>query len=321
MTRGPQSRLWTTTHQPKNCLSPEFSTLPRGVEWLYIGPIEQPDPDCSTPHRHGMILFEKRQRFTAVRALFPRTHREIVIKPPECFAYLNKTQADCLLELGQRPDFRALGTKVGVTDSVALALKEGATPREIFDKHPGFLMMHWDKISAMYTRICKWNAPLLIPRKVGWLCGPTGKGKTKTACLTLPDATIVDVVASNGNYFMNGYTNETSVIIDELRPGMPLCALLRLCGCNPCTVNIKGGQAYWNATRIIVTAPTPPHELFPDTGPGSANDICQLYRRLSFTVRLTDGDSELFDGDTREWVVDSTGISRFSAYFNDGSEL
>lgn len=316
-----RSKLWTTTHQPRNELSPEMSTLPRGVMWIYIGPIEQPDPDCSTPHRHGMVYFDKRQRLSGVLKLFPRTHAEPVRMPQKCFDYVNKTKAECLLEFGMRPDLRTVGSKTGVQDAVANALKEGATPRSLYDLYPGYVMMNYAKIDAMYNRIQRWNRSNYTPRRVVWLCGKTGVGKTRLAKELLPDAAIVDIAINGSNYFINGYANEESVIIDELRPGMPLCALLRLTDCNTVAANVKGGWSDWNAARIVITAPTPPDVLFPDVGDGTASDVKQLQRRIAYVVRLTDGDPEFYDGDIGEFVPSDSGVSRLFAYFDLGRAL
>lgn len=96
-------------------------------------------------------------------------------------------------------------------------------------------------------------------RKVFWLWGPTGGGKTREAFECLSEKFGNDVWFSFGdlNTFFNGYTGQKGVLLDDFRPGMlKFNFLLRILDGYPVNVNIKGSSVVWNAEVIFITAPT-----------------------------------------------------------------
>lgn len=127
--------------------------------------------------------------------------------------------------------------------------------------------------------------PQFKKREVLWFHGGTGTGKTRTAFqYLLEDYPLKEIYISSGRIdpFMNGYTGQKAVILDDLRPGF--CKfeyLLRLFDGYPVTVNVKGGYWQWMAEKIIVTAPTEPGQMYVNRETGQEWDnLDQLIRRI-----------------------------------------
>lgn len=121
-------------------------------------------------------------------------------------------------------------------------------------------------------------------RRVFWLWGPTGSGKTREAFETLSEKYNGDVWISFGdlNTFFNGYRGQKGVILDDIRPGMiKFNLLLRILDGYPVTVNVKGSYCAWNAETIFITAPTSPNQMYVNKETGQEWDnLDQLIRRI-----------------------------------------
>lgn len=122
-----------------------------------------------------------------------------------------------------------------------------------------------------------------------WYHGSTGTGKTRKA---LDEAGNEDFWISGENLkWFDGYNGQSCAIIDDLRADS--CAwgfLLRLLDIYPLQVPIKGGFANWCPSKIIITAPVLPEELFINHASGQTWDkIDQLKRRIN-SIRCFDTD-------------------------------
>lgn len=127
--------------------------------------------------------------------------------------------------------------------------------------------------------------PQFSKRIVKWYWGPTGSGKTRTAFAELLEETDVkNIWISSGKLepFLNGYTGQQCVILDDFRPGScRFDLLLRLFDGYPVTVNVKGSTCNWMAKIIIVTAPIAPEEMYVNHETGQPWDhLDQLLRRI-----------------------------------------
>lgn len=127
-------------------------------------------------------------------------------------------------------------------------------------------------------------------RKVFWLWGPTGGGKTREAFECLSQKFENDIWISFGdlNAFFNGYTGQRGVLLDDFRPGMlKFNFLLRILDGYPVNVNIKGSFCVWNAEVIFITAPTSPNQMYVNRETGEEWDnLDQLLRRIDRIERF-----------------------------------
>lgn len=298
---APSKRYILTFQSEQVC---QYTELPPELEYLLVGPLEHA-PTTGAAHRHGLIIFKKKQRPSAVRRLFPNVHFETVRGTlTEARDYCLKEGGPAHLELGSID----LSEKKKISDKVALALKDTSL-RELFDMYPGYVMNNYLKLEAMQARMAKWESKH-TPRTVIWIYGDTGVGKTRYGSELFPDAPILDYV----DPFMHGYNLEKVVILDELRYDVPLRTLLRLTDRYRYTVNVKNGSLPWLAETIIVTAPEPPQGIYTTDRGCSADNVQQLLRRLSCVVRLTDSYVQFDHPNSGERLSRSDGLARLSTY-------
>lgn len=99
-------------------------------------------------------------------------------------------------------------------------------------------------------------------KKVYWLWGPTGTGKSQWANDTYPD---LYTQSSDAGWF-DGYRGQSAILIDDYDEGIfSLREILRLFDRYPYQVKVKGGMEWCMADTIIVTSHNKPQDYFPDT--------------------------------------------------------
>lgn len=123
--------------------------------------------------------------------------------------------------------------------------------------------------------------PAYKKRNVYWFYGDTGTGKTRKAVQMCERENWVRL-SGNMRDFMNGYEDQTHVILDDIRCGLiNFETLLSITDGYRTYVNVKGSFREWVATTIIITAPKRPEEVFYDHQREQPWDkIDQLLRRI-----------------------------------------
>lgn len=122
------------------------------------------------------------------------------------------------------------------------------------------------------------------PRKVIWVFGQTGTGKTSTFADRF-QGQCEFVTPKNG--FFNGYTGKNFIIFDDLRhTDIDWNTLLQITDRFDTNVNVKGTYLPWNAKLIVITCPYPP-DHFRSQRPDSDSNA-QLLRRIHATYHLPD---------------------------------
>lgn len=118
-----------------------------------------------------------------------------------------------------------------------------------------------------------------VVKKVYWLWGATGVGKTLTAMTACPEG---NTWMSNGTgQWFDGYIGQTHVIIDEFRAkNWPYDLMLKLLDGYELNVPIKGGFTRWYPKVIYITAPMPPNECY-FRQLQHHGSIAQLLRRIT----------------------------------------
>jgi len=111
--------------------------------------------------------------------------------------------------------------------------------------------------------------------EVIWLYGETGSGKSHSC----PRGGDVYWKPPETKWF-DGYLGETCVVLDEFRKNWwTFSYMLRLLDVHPLMVEVKGAHVPFKATKIFITAPVHPREMYP-----TREDIGQLTRRCSKIV-------------------------------------
>lgn len=128
-------------------------------------------------------------------------------------------------------------------------------------------------------------------RRVYWLWGPTGSGKTRTAIeAACQEVDLKNVWIASGclRTFFNGYRGQKAVILDDLRPkSIDFEMLLRITDGYPVLVNVKGYYCQWLAEVIWITAPCMPNEMYINHETGVQWDhLDQLLRRIYMVIEF-----------------------------------
>lgn len=138
-------------------------------------------------------------------------------------------------------------------------------------------------------------APLYLPaedvvKKVVWLFGETGTGKTRIAYELGRLVSERPWTNSNDLKWFDGYTGQTVAILDDFREtSCDFTFLLRLCDRYPLSVPVKGSFTPWTPTIIFITCPYSPDDLYR----GSSEKLDQLKRRLFRIAEVTNYEESL----------------------------
>lgn len=225
------------------------------------------DGGSATPHLQFTITYKKPRRLSALKKELPRAHWEPTVDPSAAYMYCMK-EGEVLINV----DNRAQGAR---TD-LQLASKMGSV-REVAEQYPETFIKYHSGISKYFSLMIP--APRRPNLRVLWFWGPTGSGKTWSAWEEGGDKMVaVSLSGDRSNPFVNGYSDQTEILFDDLRSDqVSLARLLTLLDIYPVMVNIKGGSVPLLATLIIITAPSPPELVFS----GSDEDLGQITRRIT----------------------------------------
>ena len=110
--------------------------------------------------------------------------------------------------------------------------------------------------------------------EVIWICGDTGVGKTLQVFQDNENKTIHKQTQSNK--WWNGYEGQDVVVLDDIRADFAKYhELLTLLDRYPHKVEIKGGYMEFNSSRLYITSPYTPREMYK-----GKEDLTQLMRRI-----------------------------------------
>lgn len=133
-------------------------------------------------------------------------------------------------------------------------IDKGASEESIADEHFSLWIRHF-RAFERYRRIK--SKPRNSATEVHVIYGPTGTGKSRWAMDEFPDA-----YWKQRSIWWDGYSGQSTVILDEFYGWLPYDTLLRLCDRYPLLVESKGGQINFEATRIIITSNSPPDQWY-----------------------------------------------------------
>jgi len=218
-----------------------------------------------TPHLQGYMELKKKKRVTSIKKFMPRAHIEMRKGSQIQAAEYCKKEGN-FVELGE---MKKQGRRTDLDGVREAALEGGMRAVTSFGS---FQQINVAKQFLIYNEPERDFKPEVI-----WIYGPTGRRKSWIARKLLEGREIC-----TKNYpgkWWNNYDGHEAVIIDDFRSSWwELEYMLALLDRYPFQVEFKGGFRQMLAKTIIVTAPFPPHEAYPE----SSEDIQQLVRRVDY---------------------------------------
>ncbi len=125
------------------------------------------------------------------------------------------------------------------------------TLSEIALKHEGVYLKYYKAVQHVRT-LTALDPPDFRPDlKVSLFYGPPGSGKTRAAYAFDPNLYALPL---GKNLWMDGYTGQKTVLLDDYNGEMKLVDLLRFLDLYPIQYPVKGGFIWLHATQIIITS-------------------------------------------------------------------
>lgn len=218
-----------------------------------------------TPHLQGCITFKKGMRFNAAKRVLKghltvpkviEAARNYCLKDGDVYVKDNRHQ-------GSRSDLLALAQYVKTGKRISSTAME--YPVEFIKYHRGI-----EKL----TNIVFSQRSTVGDRRVIWVYGPTGSGKSYPIFQSNANAW------SSGDRleFFNGYENQEVAIFDDFRGSTcRFSFFLRLLDVYPLTVDVKCGHVAWTPSTIYITSCHAPDKCYMK----EPEDQAQIIRRCT----------------------------------------
>lgn len=231
--------------------------------------------ECPTTHKQhiqGFIISKQARTFKQWQSLLPaKVHFE------KCYSQALKNIKYCskdgniLLEHGTRP--KGQGKR---SDFVCVRemLCSGASMTDIVNSVTSYQAVRSAEIIKKYIDTPRKIAPV----EIVWIWGATGVGKTRYVYEKHPD-----LYRCISYKWWNGYDQQDVVLIDDIRGDFcKFHELLKLTDIYPFRVEIKGSMTQIKYTKLYITAPFPPEQLYSTY----SEDYKQLTRRITQIIKL-----------------------------------
>lgn len=227
--------------------------------------------DC-TPHLQGYIYFATARTLSSMKKnVHPTAHFEPGKgNAKQNYDYCTK-ENDRIFVKGVMP---VAGSRTDISD-IKQMLDSGKTIGEVAQSASSYQALKYAETYSKYLPMPKGERDLTVY----WHYGPAGSGKTYRALLPMQIQMILGYLVE---ICVGGKAiwDKKDVIIDDFRGSFcTFHELLRFLDKRPVQVEIKGGSVYLQATRIWITSPYRPQEVYA----GRTNEeIAQLTRRIHF---------------------------------------
>lgn len=228
--------------------------------------------DSGTPHLQGYAYFACQRSFASIKKKLPRAHIEVARGSADENADYCKKGGDVLIEVGTR---KQQGKRTDI-DDVREDLRAGKRMFDIVDTARSYQSCKMAEKWLEYREPPRTEAP-----EVRWYWGEAGVGKTLAAREWLEkdgDDAFVPVSFK----WWQGYDGHRSVLLDDVRKDFcKYHEMLKLLDRYPYRVEMKGGARQLRATKIAITAPEPPQDMW-----CTREDLWQLLRRISLVIHV-----------------------------------
>lgn len=256
-------------------LVPRWTKLPEEIKYMCWQ--REICPKTRKLHLQGYMELSKPMRYNAVQEMIG--HKVHLEKrkgtQQQAIDYCKKDESrepgTQPFELGEPGVGRGKRTDL---DEIRDAIEDGADFDELREINFGATLRYEKGLDRYIDDVKRrtMSAGAWKPRKVTCYIGPTGCGKTRLACETMPNAWI----KPNGKWF-TGYKGQKDVILDDFAGDIDLTTLLRILDGRAYEVEIKGRTAIWEAENIWITSNLTVEEWYPN---GNPQHIEAIKRRL-----------------------------------------
>lgn len=272
-TNKSRSRGWVFT---VNNYTPEHILFLRDLQCEYLVAGKEVGQKEHTPHLQGYVLFKNAKTFNQIKALLPSAHIEAQKGTDIQAARYCMKDGDIAVEKGKLPQ---QGKRTDLEESVKLLKDKGITA--IVELQPEAYIKFGKGLRDLDFQYKQARVLEHQERKVYWLWGPTGTGKTRWAVDYSKDKT--KWLYGKKDYWFDGYYGQQVAIFDDVRPDdIKYQNWLTLLDCYIVTVPIKGGYTIWNPETVIITCPVQPRDFF-SLVPES---LAQVLRRITEIIQF-----------------------------------
>lgn len=268
---GKRSRAWAFT---VNNYSEDDKAMVLAIadEATYLIAGYEVGKKTGTPHLQGYVYFANARTYSSLRKKVPQGY----FKKARGTGVQNQTYCkkggNLFVEKGTPP---IAGARTDLEEIYDM-LREGATMRQVLDTEPTLQGIQ------VAEKFLKYNeAPRTAAAEIRWYYGPPGAGKSYAALKWLGED--VHVASRTTSKFWDGYDAHKGVLIDDFRPKW--CDFVELLGIldeGPYAVEVKGSSRQLVATKIAITCPYTPEELYAC----HAENLEQLTGRISAIIHV-----------------------------------
>lgn len=226
---------------------------------------EEVAPGTGRHHWQGAIVLPRTARISAVKKIIgdPTAHLEVMAgTAKQAGDYCHKAETGVpgtQVEIGTRPgEELARPGRRSDLEAAASAIESGDSLLWIAHTMPGVFLKYSRGLLALQTLHNAQAGKKWRPLQVTVWWGDAGCGKTRRAYAEFPDLYCLNR-STGGTVWWDGYDGQKTLLLDEFDgTAMPLRLLLQVLDGYPLRLDTKGGHAWANWERVVLTSNTEP---------------------------------------------------------------
>nr|WAE42501.1 MAG: replication associated protein [Cressdnaviricota sp.] len=240
-------------------------------------------------HIQGYVELTKPQRLVAVKRLLKcdtvhLEERRGTREQARAYCMKAESRVDGPWEFGEWTG-GGQGKRNDLADACKVMMEGGLDA--LIDAHPTSYVKYSRGLKELLFHQEQKKAKTNRTLSVIVLWGPTGSGKTRTAMEIARTGNSwfkLDMAANGTNLWWDGYSGESTLIMDDFYGWIPHGKLLNLLDIYPLRLDVKGSHTWACWTTVIITSNKPPEEWY-------EKNWEPLERRIHHTIHV-DGTQE-----------------------------